>query len=133
MRLRWLARAEYVGVGAWLGLMPSLAAGGLFEPAWPYVAVPLAGLGAWRGATVRVRETPEGLVVRNVLRTFRVPWSDIEDVRWDGSFTVPRGFVAPGLRVPWRDRPISVLALACWGRPARADAATARGWLGRRR
>ncbi len=61
-----------------LGVLP-LALGapeGVSVPVWAAVTL----YGVWRGATVRVVETGEGLVVRNPFRTYVLPWADVERV-----------------------------------------------------
>lgn len=127
---RWLARTHYVGAGAIVWSAPGHLVGWLAEPAWAYVFFPLLAFGAWRGATVRVRETPDGLVVRNVVLSFVIPWPDVAGVRWDQLWAGPlRAFVVPLVGVRGRRRPVPVLAMACWQRPAKPDAARARGWL----
>lgn len=131
---RLLARATYVIGGAIAWSAPGLAAGWLYEPAWPYVFFPLLAYGCWRGATVRVREVRGGLVVRNVLRTFDLAWANVTKVGWsdvqDGTWEAPSGYVLPLVHVDGRRR-VAVLALACWMRPSRRDAATVRGWAER--
>jgi hypothetical protein len=128
---RIVARVEHVVLGTIVWSAPGHLVGWLAEPAWAYVFFPLLLYGVWRGAAVRVREEAGALVVRNVVLAFRVPWENVEDVSWGESFAAPHGIVVPLVRVRGRERPVPVLAMACWETPRRADADRARAWTGK--
>lgn len=124
-------RAGYVLEGVLLWSAPSFLVAPVAEWLWPYVAVPLATYGVYRGMAVKVRESADGLVVRNVVLAFEVAWSDVLAVGWydiDGSQAMPKGYVAPWLEVRGRRRRVPVLAMASWMRPSRENARTVRGW-----
>ena len=60
----------------WMGLVEETA----LETPGLVALVALVAAGVWRGATVRVDVDDSGFVVRNVLRTRRVAWREVEDV-----------------------------------------------------
>lgn len=126
-----LARAHYVVAGAFVWGAPGLVAAAVSEALWPEAFAALAAYGAWRGATIRVREIADGLNVRNVLRTFDVPWADVVAIGWyepQEGFALPPGFVAPWLRVRGRSSRVPVLALASFLHARREHGEVVRGW-----
>jgi hypothetical protein len=76
----------------------------------------VTAFGGWRGATVRVEETGEGLVVRNPLVTHVVAWADVERVV-DVAAPEMRGMTCPGLRQPGRRKPLPLVAMLYWETP----------------
>ena len=126
-----LARVDHVLVGVLLWSAPSFLVGPVAEDLWPFVAVPMASYGLWRGLTVRVTETAGGLAIRNVVRSFDLAWRDLTKVGWldyGEGLDVPVGFVAPYVRVRGRRRRLPVRAMTTWMRPSRENAALVRGW-----
>ena len=124
-------RVLYAGTGAVAWSAPSFLVAPFAEWLWAWLFPACAAYGVWRGATVRVRESAEGVFVRNVVRTFDLAWPDVTEVGWfdlDGSWVVPKGYVSPWLRVRGRRWRVPVLAMATWMRPSRAGSATVRRW-----
>ena len=115
--------AIYGGVAG----VPALALlqGTTIEAVGALTVLALAVAGVWRGATARVSESADGLVVRNLFRTYVIRWADVTEVDRCG-FLVAWEDATPCLRVRGRRRRVPLLAMTGIGkffseREARAD------------
>ena len=120
MRLRLWVRVEYVMVAWLVWALPWLWLASLVsEAAKQRLWWPLFGYGTWRGLSVRVRETPDGLRVRNIGRTHRLSWEDVAAVEWGDTWAGVHASV-PVLRRR-EGRRVPVLALGHVLFPSRRD------------
>jgi hypothetical protein len=118
--------ATRVGESTLLWAAVPLLLAGAVRPLWPALPGVAAAYGAWRGLTVNVRETPDGLAVRGYAVTRRVAWRDVVSVAWESPWA---GVTVPVVRVRGRRRGVRVRAMEGWRSPrSREDAATVRRW-----
>lgn len=108
------------------GALPGLAAGVLLDRSWwldlVALGLLLAGLGggaAW-GLRVGVLESPEGLLVRDLLGSRFLAWHEVRGVTtvWSlfGRGMLPGGPGLPcvGLLLVGRETPLPLNAMTCW-------------------
>ena len=68
-------------------------------------------IGVWRGATVRVKETADGLTVRNMFRTYSIRWTDVTGVGWCERWETRWWSDSPCVYVRGRRRRIPLLGM----------------------
>jgi hypothetical protein len=125
------SRSLLVLDGVLAGALPGIYLSGVAaEVLWPVLPIATTLAGAWRGVTVRVRETGDGLVVRNLFRTYSVAWADVTEIGWYPLLWHGHE-VAPGLRVRGARFRVRVMAMIGCLDPPHEHEATVRRWAER--
>lgn len=106
--------AGFVGAG-WMGLVERT----VLETPGFVAFVAFIAVAVWRGATVKVVVDDKGFVVRNVVRTHRVAWTEVCKVKtcepwWWSRFSRRLEYRCPCLVVHGR-RPVQLLAMVDLG------------------